>query len=484
MIERAHAIATDVDTTVSIGISCRGVRSRARGRVDHGDGTAAEVIDRRFRGVAADHNLVKDRDGSTRLVDCATHVGGRRTGVTEGDLAHANRGAGINIQNRATDAIRDAEGAADRIDRVEEVDGATVQGEARASRFDHDVGLGQVRGRISHGLDQLACSEGVAVRTVEPERGAAANIAVQGDLASAEGTRGTRGAAADAVISRHAADPNIGVAIAAVRGVSTTVNPEVAEGVIAQEANRRIRRALATEDENVGGVGRADDPPEDTRAVVRVDLGITVDTHIARNGRTFETDSAEADGGTKSEDGRRGAAVINGVCVAQASEDEVISEGRVLKVSLAAILNDDGRTTELRRNARHETHGAVRSESARGLEEQRAREADIIASQGGFTRARRTRDIIVDAHRAGAGQRGGQGDVAVGIRHEQRGRRGNRDGRSSGDDRAATPELEGARGNRGGTREGISTREREDTVTDLGEGQLARSPIGEDARED
>ena len=81
-------------------------------------------------------------------------------------------------------------------------------------------------------MNQLASSEGVAVRTVEPERGAAANIAVQGDLASAEGTRGSGGAAADAVISRHAANPHVRVAISAVGSVATAVNPEVAEGIV------------------------------------------------------------------------------------------------------------------------------------------------------------------------------------------------------------------------------------------------------------
>ena len=240
---------------------------------------------------------------------------------------------------------------------------------------------------------------------------------------------------------------------------------------------------MATEDENVGGVGRTDDPREDTRVTVRVDLGITVDTHVARNGRTIETDSAEADGGTKAEDGRRGAAVINGVCEAQAADDEIISEGRVRKVSLAAILDDDGRTTELRRNARRETHSAVRSKGTGRLEKQRAREADVITREGRTLGTSRTRDIIVDADRAGTSQRGGQGRPGVGVGDEQCRRRGNRDGRTSRDDAGAATELEDARGNRGCTGEGIGTREREDTVTDLGEGQLARSTVGQDARE-
>ena len=126
LVERADAVTTDVDTTVHVGIEGRRIRSRARSRVDHGDGAAAEVVDRCFRRVAANDNLIQDRDSTARLVNRATHVGGRRAGVTDIQEAGANRGTRVNIQDGASHAVRDADITAERVDRVEEVNGATI----------------------------------------------------------------------------------------------------------------------------------------------------------------------------------------------------------------------------------------------------------------------------------------------------------------------------------------------------------------------
>ena len=240
---------------------------------------------------------------------------------------------------------------------------------------------------------------------------------------------------------------------------------------------------MAAEHENVSGVRRTDDAREDTRIVIGVNLGIAVDTDVAAEGHVIQTEGPETTCVTEAQGSRRSTASRSRVRETNASDDEVIGEGRVAEVSLAAILDDHGRTAELRRRGRRETHGAVRSKGTGRLEKQRAREADVITREGRTLGTSRTRDVIVEADRAGTSQRCGQGRPGVGVGDEQCRRRGNRDRGASRDDAGAATELEDARGNRGCTGEGIGTREREDTVTDLGEGQLARSTVGQDARE-
>ena len=221
------------------------------------------------------------------------------------------------------------------------------------------------------------------------------DVAIKGDLTGANRTRGAGGAAADAVIGRHATNPHVRVAISGVGSVATAVNPEVAKGIIAQETQGGIHRTLTTKDEDIRGIGCTDDAREDTRVIVRVNLGITVDTDVAAEGHVIQTEGPETTGVTEAQDSRGSTARRSRVRETNASDYEVIGEGRVRKVSLAAILDDHGRTAELRRRGRRETHGAVRSKGTGRLEKQRAGEADVIAREGRTLGTSGARDVIV-----------------------------------------------------------------------------------------
>ena len=175
------------------------------------------------------------------------------------------------------------------------------------------------------------------------------DVAVDRDLAGAKSTRSTRGATADAVISRHTANPHVRVAIPSIGGVAAAIDPKVTEGVVAKETERGSHRTLTTEDEDIRGIGRADDARENTRIIVGIDLGVAVDADVTGDRRAIDTERTEATRVTEAQGSRGSTARRRRVRVTNAREDKVISEGRVGQESLTAILDHDGRTAELRR---------------------------------------------------------------------------------------------------------------------------------------